>query len=94
LRKWRGGVHEAFAYQAEKAGLVTHRVVQWATGAMGRSVLRTVIGHPGTDLVGVYAVAALVINAIPYVVAAQPGLLTRPVSTPARDDYLTYSPAG
>ena len=41
-----------------------------------------------------YAVAAQVINAIPYAVAAKPGLLTRPVATPARDDYLTFVPAG
>ncbi len=40
-----------------------------------------------------YAVAGQVINAIPYVVAAKPGLLTRPVATPARDDYLTFTPA-
>jgi hypothetical protein len=40
-----------------------------------------------------YAVAGQVINAIPHVVAAAPGLLTRPVATPARDDYLTFAPA-
>jgi hypothetical protein len=68
-----------------------------------------VTGHPGIEItvrlvkhpddksrMGAeqYAVAAQVINAIPYVVAAKPGLLTRPVSTPARDDYLTFVPAG
>lgn len=37
-----------------------------------------------------YAVAAQVINSIPYVVAAEPGLLTRPVATPARDDFATF----
>ena len=39
-----------------------------------------------------YAVAGQVINAIPYVVAAAPGRLTRPAATPARDDYLTFDP--
>jgi len=33
---------------------MAYRVVQWATGAMGKAVLRTVIDHPGTELVGVY----------------------------------------
>ena len=66
-----------------------------------------VTGHPGiriaVDLVKhpddrsrmsaeQYAVAGQVINAIPYVVAAPPGLLTRPVATPARDDYLSFVP--
>lgn len=39
-----------------------------------------------------YAVAGQVVNAIPYVVAAKPGVLARPLATPARDDYLTFSP--
>ena len=67
-----------------------------------------ITGHPGiriaVDLVKhpddksrmsaeQYAVAGQVINAIPHVVAAAPGLLTRPVATPARDDYLTFTPA-
>jgi 2,4-diaminopentanoate dehydrogenase len=29
------------------------RVVQWATGTVGRSAMRAVIGHPGMELVGV-----------------------------------------
>lgn len=33
---------------------MVYRVVQWATGAMGTAVLRAVIDHPGTELVGVY----------------------------------------
>ena len=39
-----------------------------------------------------YAVAGQVIDAIPYVVAAKPGLLTRPIATLARDDYPTFTP--
>ncbi len=39
-----------------------------------------------------YAVAAQVINAIPYVVHAEPGVMIRPVATPARDDYATFVP--
>ena len=31
-----------------------YRVVQWATGGMGRNVLRAIIDHPALDLVGVY----------------------------------------
>lgn len=31
-----------------------YRVVQWATGAMGRACLRAVIDHPALELVGVY----------------------------------------
>jgi 2,4-diaminopentanoate dehydrogenase len=67
-----------------------------------------ITGHPGIEIavklakhprdksrMGAeqYAVAAQVINTIPYVVAAKPGVLTRPAATPARDDYLTFSPA-
>jgi 2,4-diaminopentanoate dehydrogenase len=37
---------------------MTYRVVQWATGAMGRACLRGVIDHPGTELVGLYAYGA------------------------------------
>lgn len=66
-----------------------------------------ITGHPGiriaVDLVKhpddksrmsaeQYAVAGQVMNAIPYVVAAAPGLLTRPIVTAARDDYLTFTP--
>jgi hypothetical protein len=31
-----------------------YRVVQWATGGMGRNCLRAIIDHPAMDLVGVY----------------------------------------
>ena len=31
-----------------------YRVVQWATGAMGRTALRRVLDHPDLELVGVY----------------------------------------
>lgn len=31
-----------------------HRVIQWATGAMGKTCLRAVIDHPAMDLVGLY----------------------------------------
>jgi hypothetical protein len=31
-----------------------YRVVQWATGGMGRNVLRAIIDHPALELVGVY----------------------------------------
>ena len=31
-----------------------YRVVQWATGGMGRNVLRALIDHPAMELVGVY----------------------------------------
>jgi len=33
---------------------MTYRVIQWATGAMGKSCLRAVIDHPSTELVGLY----------------------------------------
>lgn len=33
---------------------MTYRVVQWATGAMGKSCLRAVIDHPAMELVGLY----------------------------------------
>ncbi len=32
----------------------TYKVIQWATGAMGRSCLRSVIDRPDTELVGVF----------------------------------------
>lgn len=33
---------------------MTYRVVQWATGAMGRACLRGIIDHPDTELAGVF----------------------------------------
>jgi hypothetical protein len=33
---------------------VKYRVIQWATGGMGRNCLRAVIDHPAMELVGVY----------------------------------------
>jgi len=33
---------------------MTYRVVQWATGAMGKAVMRTMIDHPDTEIVGAY----------------------------------------
>ncbi|MDA5193508.1 NAD(P)H-dependent amine dehydrogenase family protein [Govanella unica] len=33
---------------------MTYRVVQWATGAMGKSCLRAVIDHPDLELAGLY----------------------------------------
>ncbi|SKB05332.1 NAD(P)H-dependent amine dehydrogenase family protein [Aeromicrobium choanae] len=39
-----------------------------------------------------YAVAGQVINAVPHVVAAPPGLAIRPVATPARDDFVSFTP--
>lgn len=31
-----------------------YRVVQWATGAMGKAALRTMLDHPSTEVVGAY----------------------------------------
>lgn len=33
---------------------MTYRVIQWATGAMGKTSLRALIDHPAMELVGVY----------------------------------------
>ncbi|WP_309643989.1 hypothetical protein [Phenylobacterium sp.] len=33
---------------------MAYRVIQWATGAMGKSCLRAVIDHPAMELVGLY----------------------------------------
>ena len=33
---------------------MTYRVVQWATGAMGKAIIRTMIDHPSTEVVGAY----------------------------------------
>ena len=33
---------------------MTYRLIQWATGAMGKASLRTMIDHPDVELVGVY----------------------------------------
>ena len=33
---------------------MVYRVVQWATGAMGRTALRAVLDHPDLELVGLY----------------------------------------
>jgi hypothetical protein len=63
-----------------------YRVVQWATGNTGLRALREVIRHPWMELVGVPLddLASFVpaynangpVNAIPYVCAAPPGILT------------------
>jgi len=37
---------------------MAYRVVQWATGAMGRTALRRVIDHPDLELVGCYVYSA------------------------------------
>jgi len=37
---------------------MTYRVIQWATGAMGKTCLRAVIDHPDLELVGVYVYSA------------------------------------
>jgi hypothetical protein len=36
---------------------VTYRVVQWATGAVGKTCLRAVLDHPDLDLAGLYVYA-------------------------------------
>ncbi len=36
----------------------TYRVIQWATGGMGRNVLRALIDHPAMELAGVYVYSA------------------------------------
>ena len=33
---------------------MTYRVIQWATGAMGKTCLRTIIDHPDLELAGLY----------------------------------------
>ena len=33
---------------------MSYRVIQWATGAMGKTCLRAIIDHPAMELVGVY----------------------------------------
>ena len=35
-------------------GADVYRVVQWATGSMGRTALRRIIDHPDLELVGVF----------------------------------------
>lgn len=37
---------------------MTYRVIQWATGAMGKTCLRAVIDHPDLELVGLYVYSA------------------------------------
>lgn len=66
------------------------------TGHPGIEINVSLVKHPGDRSrmsAEQYALAGQVVNAIPYVVAAKPGVLTRPLATPARDDYLTFSPA-
>ncbi|MFT4998542.1 MAG: hypothetical protein ACI8RO_001897, partial [Flavobacteriales bacterium] len=33
---------------------MTYRVVQWATGNLGRAAIEGIISHPGLELVGVW----------------------------------------
>jgi hypothetical protein len=85
-------------WYVETAYLDDPRPPLWSvkvTGHPGIEIAVRLVKHPGDkSRMGAeqYAVAGQVINAIPYVVAAKPGLLTRPVATPARDDYLTFTP--
>ena len=87
-------------WYAETAHLDDPHPPLWSvkvTGHPGIEIAVRLVKHPGDrSRMGAeqYAVAGQVINAIPYVVAAKPGLLTRPVATPARDDYPTFTPAG
>jgi hypothetical protein len=87
-------------WYVETAHLDDPRPPLWSvtiTGHPGIEIAVRLTKHPGDQSrmsAEQYAVAGQVINAIPYVVAAKPGLLTRPVATPARDDYLTFTPAG
>jgi hypothetical protein len=37
---------------------MTYRVIQWATGGMGKNILRALIDHPEMELVGVYVYSA------------------------------------
>jgi hypothetical protein len=86
-------------WYAETAHLDDPHPPLWSvkvTGHPGIEIAVRLVKHPDDkSRMGAeqYAVAGQVINAIPYVVAAKPGLLTRPVATPARDDYLTFNPA-
>jgi hypothetical protein len=40
--------------RADGVAMKKYRVIQWATGGMGKSCLRAVIDHPAMELVGVY----------------------------------------
>ena len=40
------------------ANMKKYKVVQWATGGMGKNCLRAVIDHPAMELVGVYVYGA------------------------------------
>jgi hypothetical protein len=65
------------------------------TGHPGINIAVNLVKHPDDKSrmsAEQYAVAGQVINAIPYVVAAEPGLLTRPIAAPARDDYPSFVP--
>jgi hypothetical protein len=33
---------------------MTYRVIQWATGAMGKTCLRAILDHPDLELAGLY----------------------------------------
>lgn len=37
---------------------MTYRVIQWATGAMGKTCLKAIIEHPGVELAGLYVYGA------------------------------------
>ncbi|MCL4716782.1 MAG: hypothetical protein KJZ75_17870 [Hyphomonadaceae bacterium] len=37
---------------------MTYRVIQWATGAMGKTCLKAIIDHPGVDLAGLFVYGA------------------------------------
>ncbi|MBW2423496.1 MAG: hypothetical protein JRG86_04570, partial [Deltaproteobacteria bacterium] len=38
----------------QRGGIMTHRVIQWATGNVGKYALRAILDHPDLELVGVY----------------------------------------
>jgi hypothetical protein len=67
-----------------------YRVVQWATGSMGRTALRRVIDHPDLDLVGVYVYDARKVGVDAGQIARRPdcGVLT----TNRIDDIIRLQP--
>jgi hypothetical protein len=81
-------------WYVETAHLEDPNPALWSLHIAGHSGLRLSLDlekHPDDRSrmsVEQYAVAGSVLNTIPLVVAAPPGLLTRPFGTPAPDDYL------
>jgi hypothetical protein len=73
-------------HQDKPGGTVTHRIIQWATGAIGKTCLRQIIDHPDLELVGLYVHSQRKAGQDAGEIARRP--MTGVIATPSEDDIV------